>query len=352
MGADFRILDIQRSRADLRREIHALKPDGIITEALPNRTEMIVDLGFPTVIADTDFVFPGAVSIDVDDVAVGTEAARFFLAAGYLHFACVRNTMPYSDQRYTGFSNEIGKRAESFHTFQQRGKLRAYMESWNEESGTLSRWLAKLPKPVAVFAVHDPLGRMVCAAATAAGLQVPEEVAVVGANNDELVCGLSYPPLSSVGIPWDAVGTLAGEWVQRVIASHAPPKGPLLVQPGPVVARQSTTLVAVDDADLRRVIQHMRHRFAEGTGVGGICDTLHLSRRAVERKFAKFLQASPWEVLCRTRVDAARELLGSTDRRMSEIAEQCGFGNAEQFSVTFRRVTGTTPGSYRRSVRG
>ena len=351
MQTDFRILDIGRSPGELRREILKLKPHGVITEALAKRTEMIVGLGLPTVIADTDCVFPGAVSIDVDDVAVGAEAARFYMDAGYTHFGCVENAMPYADQRLAGFKAGVGAAAASFSCFRQPERSRLYMESWNEDTAALAQWLKQLPKPVGIFAVHDPLGRLVCEAAAAAGLHVPEDVAVVGANNDELVCGLSYPPLSSVIIPWHSIGTLAGEWVQRLIAGEKAPRKSVLIHPGPVAARQSTALVAVEDEDLRRVIQHMRERFHEDIGVGGICHDLRLSRRAVERKFERHLQSSPWETLSRVRTDAAREHLAQTDRSMSEIAECCGFSNAERFSVTFRRITGVTPSAFRKSVR-
>lgn len=352
MQTDFRILDIERSPSELRNEIKALQPDGVITEALPKRTEMILGLKLPTVIADSDEIFSGAVSMDVDDVAVGREAARFFIDSGYVHFACVRNATPYSDQRFAGFEAGVSSRAVTFSSFLQPGRMRTYMETWNEETTELTDWLLSLPKPVAIFAVHDPLGRLVCEAAVAAGLHVPEDAAVVGANNDELVCGLSYPPLSSVIIPWQRIGTLAGEWVQNLIKGTAAPNVPIIVQPGPVNVRQSTTLVAVEDADLRRVIQFMRDRFAEGVDIGGICDALRLSRRTIERKFDQYLHASPWETLCRIRTDAAREQLVRTDRSMSEIAECCGFGNAEQFSVTFRRVMNQTPSGFRKSVRG
>jgi len=352
MQADFRILDISRSPSDLRREIRMLNPRGLIIEALPKRTDMLVGLGLPTVIADSDAVFPGAVSMDVNDDAVGSEAARFFINSGYAHFGCVRNSSPYSDQRFNGFAAAVAGRAGTFSAFQQSGRMRPYMETWNEDTAALTRWLKQLPKPVAVFAVHDPLGRLVCEAAVAAGMHVPEEVAVVGANNDELVCGLSYPPLSSMIIPWNRLGNLAGDWVLRLIAGEQAPQHALMVEPGPVNARQSTTLVAVDDTDLRRVIQFMREHFSENVGIGDLCDRLRISRRAVERKCGLYLHASPWEVLSRMRVDAAREHLARTDRPMGDIAERCGFANAEQFSVIFRKFTGQTPSGFRKSSRG
>jgi LacI family transcriptional regulator len=352
MRRDFRIVDIHRSPGELRDRIRELRPDGIITESLPRRTAGIVAMGIPTVIADTDDVYPNAVSIDVNDREVGATAARFFQNAGYLHFACVTNGMPYSEQRLGGFRSAIAESAETFHEFTESARRpQQYMELWNVSTERLRAWLMRLPKPVGVFAVHDPLGRLVSEAAIEAGLHVPEEVAVVGANNDELVCGLSHPPLSSVDIVWSRIGALAGGWVQRLIAGEAAPDAAVLVNPGPVVVRQSTTLVAVEDPDLRRVLRYFGERFSSPMSIAGVCSELRLSRRAIERKFSLHLRETPWECLSRVRVEAAKWHLINTDRDMGTIAEACGFANAEQLAVIFRRCAGLTPRDYRKSTR-
>lgn len=347
LRVDFRILDIARPWRDLRREINALAPQGIITEALPDRTKRITALGIPTVIADCDTIFPGVVSIDVDDDAVGRAAAEFFLNSGHRHFACVRNQTAYSDQRHDGFAARVRAAGYPVRSFFQKAKSRPYMESWNEDSQALADWLRALPKPTAVFAVHDPLGRLVCDAAADAGVAVPEDLSVVAANDDALVCGLSYPPLSSVQIPWDRVGELAAEWMLRLVKGGTAPKRAILVPPGPVRARQSASLSAVDDPELRRVVQYFRDHFREPISVGTTCGSLRVSRRQVERKFATLLHASPWAVLSRMRVDAAKDELISSDRPLAEIAANCGFSDPAQFSRVFRRVTGDTPSRLR-----
>lgn len=348
---DFRIVDIYRPARELMDCVAELSPIGIITESLPRLTDRILDLGLPTVIADTDVAMPGAVSLDVDDHAVGLEAARFFRAAGYRHFACVYNRAPYGVQRREGFRKGVAGVAESLdERLQVERKARYYMESWNEPTGYLRRWLRGLPKPVAVFAVHDPLGRLVAEAALEEGLRVPDEVAVLGANDDELVCVLNHPPLSSVAIPWHRIGELAGEWVLALAGGKKAPDSACLVSPGPVAVRQSTSPLAVDDVDLRRVMEYLRAHYRDPISIGGVCHALRLNRRAVERKFAAHLRETPWQCLTRMRVEAAKALLIDTRISVTMVAEHCGFPDPERFSVIFRRTCGMSPLRFRKQT--
>lgn len=351
---DFRVVDIFRPPRELVRRVRELEPDGIITESLPRLTEAILALGVPTVIADSDRVHAGAVSLDVDDAAVGAEAARFFLAAGYENFACVHNDTPYGDQRRLGFRRALAAQRRPVAEFRQpERRPRYYMETWNAPADRLRAWLRGLPRPAAVFAVHDPLGRLLVQAALEEGLAVPDDVAVVGANNDDFVCQLGHPPLASVEIPWDRIGALAGEWVRRLMAGARPPRRALLVGPGPVATRPSVARHAVADAELRRVVGYLReHARDPRLTVGAACAELRVSRRVIERKFAAHLRMSPWRALCRMRVDLARSLLLGTDRPMTAIAEACGFGDAARFAVVFRREAGVSPRAFRKGAAG
>jgi LacI family transcriptional regulator len=178
---------------------------------------------------------------------------------------------------------------------------------------------------------------------------VPDEVAVIGANNDELVCGLSYPMLSSVPIPWERLGALVGEWMQRLRAGERPPKSPLLVAPGPVVMRHSANHFAVDDAVVRRAMSYFTEHLDEPINVGSLCADLHLARRTVERKFREYYRCTPREMLCRMRVNRAKQLLVESSQSVALIAELCGFNDAERLAVVFRQVTGQSPTQWRKA---
>ncbi len=349
-GLELSIIDVHRSFSQIRTLLNQNRPAGIITEWLPGTTEKLINLGYPTVIADTDSVYPGALSVDINDVAVGTTAAEYFLGAGYRNFAFVGLDCPYSKQRLDGFRRRLQRENLNCDFHEETEPInRHYIEIWKESSAALRRWLKSLPKPVAVFAAHDPLGRLVCEAGREAGILIPEELAVLGANNDEMVCALSHPPLSSVIIPWDRIGTAVSEWIRSLDKTPQRSPTPILFPPGGVNQRQSTTLLAVENEPLRRALQYLRDKFSEPISIGMMCRELHLSRRSVERCFEKHLQATPLEMLHRMRIERAKTMLVDTNQPVTLIAEKCGFSNGERLAVVFRNHTKMSPSKFRKS---
>ncbi|MBK1828222.1 substrate-binding domain-containing protein [Haloferula rosea] len=348
---DFHILSIHRPIEELRQRLQDLQPAGLITEWLPAITDRLLQLELPTVIADTDFTYPGVTSIDVDDHAVGAEAARAFLEAGYRSFACLGNGAPYSDQRIHGFRQALEADTScSVHTEPSLLEAR-YSESFTSPSDAMQQWLHDLPKPVGIFAVHDPLGRFLCGACQTLGLKVPEQVAVIGANNDELVCGLSYPMLSSVAIPWEKIGAVVGEAMERQLAGETAPPSPIQIPPGGVVLRHSANHLAVEDEMLRRAMSYLSEHLQDPISIGELCHDLRIARRSLERKFREFYRCTPWEMLCRMRVRHARHLLVQTNHPISRIAELCGFNDPERMAVVFKRITHQSPSHFRRTPR-
>lgn len=347
---DFRILSIHRPISELRALLKNLQPCGLITEWLPEITEKLLELGLPTVIADSDFTYPGVTSIDVDDWQVGAEAARAFSHAGYVNFAALGNDTPYSQQRIEGFCRELGSRAQvATHQEISFNKTR-YSEDFAQPRAELQAWLAALPKPVGIFAVHDPLGRFLCGTCRKMGIRVPEEVAVIGANNDELVCGLSYPMLSSVAIPWHTIGEAVGESLRALLAGEKPPAEAIRIPPAGVVLRHSANHLAVEDTQLRRAMIYLSERAQDPITIEILCADLRLARRGLERKFREFYHCTPWEMLCQLRVTRAKHLLSETNHPISMISELCGFNDPERMAVVFKRVTGMPPSVFRKNL--
>ncbi len=349
---DFRIVSIHRPFAELERLLNDLEPDGLITEWLPQKTEALLELlpGIPTVIVDTDFEYPGVVSVDVDDEAVGREAARALQQTGLRHFACLGNGQPYSDQRIKGFIDGVGRGASvTVHTESGFEDTR-YSESFVQPSRELRKWLTGLPRPVGIFAVHDPLGRYLCGACQQLGIKVPDEVSVIGANNDELVCGLTHPMLSSVSIPWNAIGEVVGKSMQGLLSGEmGDMSAPRTVPPGGVILRHSANHFSVDDAMLRRAMSYLSDRLQDPVNVTTLCSDLRIARRTLERKFKEHYRCTPWEMLCQLRVNHAKRLLAETNHPVSLVAELCGFNEPGQMAVVFKRLTGMPPSKFRRS---
>ena len=244
-------------------------------------------------------------SVDVDDLAVGREAADALSQVGFKSLACLGNGTPYSDLRIQGFEDSVRKSDLPFFAHTESGfEEMRYSESFHEPSEEMKSWLMELPKPCGIFAVHDPLGRFLSGACSQLGIRVPDDVAIIGANNDPLVCGLTYPMLSSVSIPWDNFGQFVGSSMQRMIDGGSGWKRTLhLIQPSGVIFRHSANHLAVRDKTLRRALSFMTERIKEPITVSILCDQLRIARRSLERKFKESFNCTPWEMLCQMRVN-------------------------------------------------
>ena len=349
---DFRILSIHRPRKELRQALESIRPAALITEWLPEVTDFLLGLGYPTVVADTDSAHPGGFAVDVDDWEVGRQAARYFLGAGHQHFGYLGNSLPYSEQRREGFAETLDEAGFAvFSRIEDEPVGKRYLEDVRDLSGPLGLWLAELPKPVAVFAAHDPLGRQLCEACRNRRIRVPDEVSVVGANDDPLVTALSFPSLSSVRIPWDRIGLAVGEAVSQLLENsrtRANRGRVIRLEPGGVEVRQSSNTFRVEDAVLRRALAWLNQHHREPIGIADLCRGLSVSRRSLERKFSEYLRKSPYRMLSEMRVNTARRLLVETNEPMPLVAELSGFGDAERLAVVFKRVTGRRPSDFRR----
>ena len=215
------------------------------------------------------------------------------------------------------------------------------------EIESIASWLRSLPKPVAVFACYDFRGQQVLDACRRAGFAVPDEVAVLGVDNDELLCALSPPPLSSVILNPRRSGWLAAEALdlmmrgQRVPAvTHVPPLG--------VATRQSTDTTAVDDVQVANAVRFIRERACSGIDVSDVLRACPMSRRALEQRMKAILGRTPHAEILRVQIARARQLLAATSLSLPEVAEKCGFRHAEYLSVAFKRETGVAPSEYRR----
>ena len=155
--------------------------------------------------------------------------------------------------------------------------------------------------------------------------------------------------LSSVAIPWDAIGALVGESMQTLLAKKKLTSEPVLVAPSGVVMRHSANHLAVDDPQLRQAMSYLSGHVQDSISIGQMCDELRIARRSLERKFKEFYRCSPWEMLCRLRIARAKQLLAQTNHPIGMISDLCGFNDAERMAVVFKRVVGEPPSSFRKS---
>ena len=349
---DYRILSIHRPIEEVGELLKEINPIGLISEWLPQKADDLLGLNLkiPHVMVGTHNRFAGVLSVDVDDLAAGREAADALSQVGFKSLACLGNGTPYSDLRIQGFEDSVRKSDLPFFAHTESGfEEMRYSESFHDPSEEMKSWLMELPKPCGIFAVHDPLGRFLSGACSQLGIRVPDDVAIIGANNDPLVCGLTYPMLSSVSIPWDNFGQFVGSSMQRMIDGGSGWKRTLhLIQPSGVIFRHSANHLAVRDKTLRRALSFMTERIKEPITVSILCDQLRIARRSLERKFKESFNCTPWEMLCQMRVNEAKRLLMETGHPISRISELCGFNDPERMAVVFKRLTGKPPSRFRK----
>jgi LacI family transcriptional regulator len=217
----------------------------------------------------------------------------------------------------------------------------------------LGQWLESLPKPTGLLCAYDELGRIVTEGCRAVGLRVPEDIAVLGVDDDELFTRLSVPPLSSVPLPWRRVARKAVDMLDRVMRGRPVSTRPQRVKPTqPIAVRRSTDIVAVEEPDVADAVRHIHDHLAEGLTVEALTKQASVSRRSLELKFRKWLGRSPHQEIRRVQVRRIQELLVRTRWSLPRIAEAVGIRGARHMGTMFRAETGMTPDQFRREADG
>ncbi len=349
MGYDFWIIDLYRQPEHLLASLRQWRPSAIISEWQPELNEAFAAMGCPVVLVPTDQPLADVLQVDIDDVAIGRLAAEHLQARGYRNFAFVgRADAHYAIQRLDGFRSVIGEVPVYWEEFRD---WRQYDEYWRDPDEDMVGWLAGLPTPVGIFTAHDPTGRHVLEAAAQAGLEVPFAVGVISANDDETVCQMARPALSSIRLPWRRLAAEAVRMIEAAWAGEAV-KSPILVPPFEIVARGSSSYEAVGDAVVRRAMGCLVENIASLSSVEEWAAMTGVSRRVLERKFQASLGRSPHSMIQHERVERAKALLTTTDLSVAAIAERCGFQSNERLTVNFREVVGVPPATYRRGQGG
>jgi LacI family transcriptional regulator len=216
----------------------------------------------------------------------------------------------------------------------------------------MGHWLAALPRPLGVLTCNDERGLHVLNACQRIDAAVPDEVAVLGIDDDDLLCSLCRPPLSSVVPNPERIGYEAASLLDCLIAGAKPPRRELLVEPLGVTARQSTEVLALDDPNLSAALRYIREHACEGIMVPEVLKQVPLSRTALERQFRKYLGHSPQAEIRATQLKRVKELLAETELSLQQIAKLTGYKHPEYMNVAFKRLTGQTPGHYRHLLKG
>jgi len=328
--------------------IDTLAIDGIILQAR-FITDQIRQSGVPLIALDANTNLKGIPRILCNDQRIGQMAAEHLLECGFSHFAfCGFDHLTWSQQRRDSFRQTVED--AGYPCYIHRQSQRDVLQSRTLEYFSIIDWLAALPKPLGLMACNDDRGQQILEACKIAGYPVPEEIAVVGADNDQLECVLTAPPLSSVSLNLEKAGYQTAETMDNLLQGRK--TGDIIVDPIQVVRRQSTDIVAVGDADVSAALRFIREHADEYIQVNDVIQILCVSRRTLYAKFRKALGRSVHDEIVRVRLARIKSLLTDTQLSISRIAKVMNFTGPDKLFRFFIRESGKTPTEFRKDTVG
>lgn len=330
--------------------LRAEKWEGVISRhTTPALAANCAELGIPLVDLNDSPPLPGVPKIRPDNRAIGRLGAEHFLERGFRHFAfCGFGNEGWSCERREGFVEALRAAGHACDVFdvEYPGVI---TPDWNaNQTAEIAAWLTQLPKPAGVMACVDVQAFQVLNAAQTAALLVPEEIAMLGVNNDVMRCELCYPPLSSVALNAHQSGYFAAEVLDRMIRGEDAGVVEARIEPVGVVTRLSTDILAVADKNVAAALSFIRERACKGVTVEQVLQHASSSRSQLEKRFRQFLGRSPQAEIRRVQLARVKELLMETDFPLKTIAAMTGFEHLEYLSVVFKRETHETPGQFRK----
>jgi LacI family transcriptional regulator len=341
-------LFIEPRAADMVPDPRTWRGDGVIAYFNDSRVTRLVErLGVPAVsIERGEGELPSRIPLVMtDNAAIGRLAAEHFLERGFEHLAyCGATEQAYwCGPRADAFAVAAGAAGATFHRFDQQHKV---ARDWLAVLEALAAWIAELPVPVGILAVNDARARHVVEACRMAGRRVPGDVAVLGIDNDEMLCELTTPPLSSIEHDTREIGRRAAELLDDLMGGGRP-KGACLVPPVGVTARRSTETLALADAGIAMAVEFLRANFTGLVRVEDVARASGLSLSSLKTRFKAVVGRPVHAELQRLRLAEARRLLATTDLPVKKVATLAGFADISHFTTAFRKHAGVPPAKYR-----
>lgn len=341
---------VEHSRLDTDFSwLEGWRGDGVLARIENQETARFIRrLGLPTVDLSAARLVPELPGAETDDALIAQWAVEHFTERGIKHFAfCGDPRYGWSVKRAAGFLEHTRAAGSPAHEYALRPRA-----TRAADRARLVRWLSELPKPVGVLACYDIAGQEVLEACKIAELAVPDEVAVLGVDNDELLGTLSSPALSSIEPDTRRTGFLAAQLLDQLMHGETVAPGLRLIPPVRLVARQSSDLFSVEDELVGRALRIIRDHADQPVTVEEVLREVGLSRRALDLRFVHHLGRSVHAEIIRVRMERVADLLVTTDWTLHRIADRLGFRHAEYMGAVFKRHTGRSPGRYRRDVNG
>lgn len=329
--------------------VKAWKPDAIIAKWDHEKTSLLMDLNIPVILQNYKNRSEHFSNLTGDYIGTGRMAARYFINRRYEKFAFYGNQgMIWSKERAEGYRQEIQKAGGDYFYFESEGLDE---DQWNAGHIKLEEWLLSLPKPIALFACDDSFALQVSEICKINNIQIPGDIALLGVDNDELICNLSDPPISSIVLEIEKGGYEAGRLIHRLINGKKEEPFNIVINPVRVEERGSTDKYNISDKYILAIIRHIEAGFTSEILISDLINMVPLSRRNLEMKFKNETGTSIYQFVLNCRTEYFAHLLLTTDRPLFDIALESGFSDSKNISRVFKKIKGYSPAEYRKKFR-
>ena len=316
------------------------KPDGIIMRDSLITNELL-KLRIPTILAIHDSSYPKDVPvIKTDSESIARLASEHLIEKGLKNLAFFGlNNFDWSLERGACFSRFNREAGYDTYTYSPKKKIKK--NEWEDEQKQVSNWVNSLPKPVGIFTCNDDHGQHILEVCKLINVRVPEDVAVIGVDNDPMICDISDPPLTSIALNVRAAGYEAAKLMDEMIERKKTSGKCIMVSPSHVVQRQSRDILAVNDVSVSQAIQFIKKNAKNKILVEDVARAAGMNRRSLERRFKSVINRSIYGEIQNVRIEQIAKLLVETDLSISQITGFFNFTDAEHISRYFKREKGS-----------
>ncbi|MCR9229075.1 MAG: XylR family transcriptional regulator [Flavobacteriaceae bacterium] len=322
------------------------KGDGIIAR-IENKTtaDLIQQCNLPTVDTSSANLISNIPWVETDDEKIAHVALKHLKNCGFKHFGFLGANFNWSKWRSSHFIDLLHENGLFCHDHHISIDLKLNLVA---EQKKIDSWLSSLPKPIGIFAAYDQLGRLIIDSSHRQGYMVPEDIAVIGVDNDPLVCELCSPPLTSIIPDTHNTGYLAATLLERLMIKKKIETFSYRIPPLGIKKRRSTEALAIEDPYISKALHYIYEHANSGTfNINDVLNLVPMTRRVFEKKFVKIVGRTPYKEMQRVRVNRLKELLTETELGLLDIAEKTGFEHVSYMSYLFKRETGISPIAYR-----
>ncbi len=315
--------------------------DAIVARWDHEGTDLLKSLNIPVVLQNYKDRSDYFSNLTGDYIGTGEMAARFFIKRRYRNFAFYGNKgVVWSRERAEGFRKEVEKAVGNYYYFESEN---LDGEEWGTSHIQLDEWLLSLPKPVGLFACDDDFALRISQICKINNIKIPEEISLLGVDNDELICHLSDPPISSIVTDVEKGGYEAGRLIDRMIKGEIVEPFNIIIRPTRFELRKSTEKYDISNGYISQVVNYIEDNFNTDINIEELTELVPLSRRNLEVKFKEEMGTTIYQFILSCRIDYFAHLLLTTDRTLYDMALEAGFNDCKNISRIFKKHRGCTP---------